>query len=59
MDSRKIVDLLRGTIDPNLRVAAEEQLKQVTAKFGRKYIVHATLHTFYSRPPSGKGSEGQ
>lgn len=33
MDSRKIIELLRGTIDPNQRIAAEEQLKQVTAKF--------------------------
>ena len=33
MDTRKIVDLLRGTIDPNQRAAAEEQLKQVTGDF--------------------------
>lgn len=29
MDSRKIIDILRGTIDPNLRQGAEEELSQV------------------------------
>lgn len=30
MEPRKIADLLRATIDPNQRKAAEEQLKQVS-----------------------------
>ena len=30
MDSMKIIELLRGTIDPNQRKSAEEQLQQVT-----------------------------
>lgn len=29
MDMRKMAELLRATIDPNQRAAAEEQLKQV------------------------------
>ena len=30
MDSRKIIELLRATIDPNQRIQAEEQLLQVS-----------------------------
>jgi len=37
MDSRKIVEFLKGTIDPNQRAAAEEQLKEVR--------IYTALHT--------------
>ncbi|XP_042213506.1 importin-7-like isoform X2 [Homarus americanus] len=34
MDSRKIIDILRGTIDPNLRQQAEEELTQMKKIIG-------------------------
>lgn len=30
MDPNRIIQALKGTIDPNLRIAAENELKQVT-----------------------------
>jgi hypothetical protein len=33
MDTRKIADILRGTIDPNMRQDAETQLNQVILQF--------------------------
>ena len=32
MDNRRIIELLKGTIDPNLRQEAEENLESVSLK---------------------------
>lgn len=33
MDPNRIIQALRGTIDPNLRIAAENELNQVVVRF--------------------------
>lgn len=49
MDNAKLVEFLKGTLDPNQRAAAEEQLKQVSStSFLRRlvfnYFFVPTLH---------------
>lgn len=42
MDTHKIIDLLRGTIDPNLR-QAEEQLNQVCFPKHNDFVVKSNI----------------
>lgn len=52
MDSRKLTDILRATIDPSQRQQAEEQLSQVTMSVHGKgtmsnkmnHVAHIDLH---------------
>lgn len=47
MDTRKLTEILRGTIDVNQRQAAEEQLAQVSNKFA---CINHMLGNFIMRP---------
>lgn len=47
MDTRKLTEILRGTIDPNQRQQAEEQLAQVSFKFA---FINHMLEYFIMRP---------
>lgn len=47
MDTRKLTEVLRGTIDPNQRQQAEEQLTQVSFRF---LSINHMLGNFIMRP---------